>query len=103
MGWLIKPVISRRLRKQFASIHTVDALQHKIEAYIDRTIERATDGVTFSGLEHLQKGRAYLFLANHRDIVMDPASSTTRSTRPASAHRASPSATTCCNAPSSAT
>ena len=73
MGWLIKPVISRRLRKQFASIHTVDALQHKIEAYIDRTIERATDGVTFSGLEHLQKGRAYLFLANHRDIVMDPA------------------------------
>nr|WP_312154790.1 1-acyl-sn-glycerol-3-phosphate acyltransferase [Pseudomonas sp.] len=73
MGWLIKPVISRRLRKQFASIHTVDALQHKIEAYIDRTIERATDGVTFSGLEHLQQGRAYLFLANHRDIVMDPA------------------------------
>jgi len=51
----------------------VDALQHKIEAYIDRTIERATDGVTFSGLEHLQQGRAYLFLANHRDIVMDPA------------------------------
>ena len=73
MGWLIKPVISRRLRKQFASIHTVDALPHKIEAYIDRTIERATDGVTFSGLEHLQQGRAYLFLANHRDIVMDPA------------------------------
>ncbi|HAW63150.1 MULTISPECIES: 1-acyl-sn-glycerol-3-phosphate acyltransferase [Stutzerimonas] len=73
LGWLIKPVISQRLRKQFASIHTVDALQHKIEAYIDRTIERATDGVTFSGLEQLQKGRAYLFLANHRDIVMDPA------------------------------
>jgi len=73
MGWLIKPVISRRLRKQFASIRTVDALQHKIEAYIDRTIERATDGVTFTGLEQLQQGRAYLFLANHRDIVMDPA------------------------------
>ncbi|WP_003293736.1 1-acyl-sn-glycerol-3-phosphate acyltransferase [Stutzerimonas stutzeri] len=73
LGWLIKPVISRRLRRQFASIHTVDALQHKIEEYVDRTIERATDGVTFSGLEHLQQGRAYLFLANHRDIVMDPA------------------------------
>ena len=73
LGWLIKPVISRRLRRQFASIDTVEALQHKIEAYIDRTIERATDGVTFSGLERLQQGRAYLFLANHRDIVMDPA------------------------------
>jgi hypothetical protein len=73
LGWLIKPVISRRLRRQFASIRTVDALQHKIEAYVERTIERATDGVTFSGLERLQQGRAYLFLANHRDIVMDPA------------------------------
>lgn len=73
LGWLIKPVISRRLRRQFASIRTVDALQHKIEAYVERTIERATDGVTFSGLERLQQVRAYLFLANHRDIVMDPA------------------------------
>jgi 1-acyl-sn-glycerol-3-phosphate acyltransferase len=26
-----------------------------------------------SGVEQLKPGRAYLFLANHRDIVMDPA------------------------------
>lgn len=73
LGWLLKPVIAHRLRREFAHIDSVDALQDKIEGYVDRTIERATDGVTYSGVQGLQPGRAYLFLANHRDIVMDPA------------------------------
>ncbi|MBA1277090.1 glycerol acyltransferase [Pseudomonas stutzeri] len=73
MGWMLKPLIAHRLRREFAGIHSVDTLQSRIELYLDRTIERATDGITYSGLEDLQPGRAYLFLANHRDIVMDPA------------------------------
>ena len=73
MGWLLKPLIARRLRDEFAGIHSVDTLQDRIEAYLDRTIERATDGITYSGLDQLKPGCAYLFLANHRDIVMDPA------------------------------
>lgn len=73
MGWALKPLIAQRLRRQFAGIDSIEALQARIEIYLDRTIERATDGITYSGLEKLQPGRAYLFLANHRDIVMDPA------------------------------
>jgi len=73
MGWMLKPLIAQRLRREFASIHSVDTLQARIEMYLDHTIERATDGITYSGLEKLQPGCAYLFLANHRDIVMDPA------------------------------
>lgn len=72
-GWLLKPLIAHRLRGEFAGIHSVDTLQDRIELYLDRTIERATDGITYSGLEQLKPGCAYLFLANHRDIVMDPA------------------------------
>jgi len=72
-GWLLKPLIARHLRAEFAGIDNVASLQIKIEPYVDRTIERATDGVTYGGLEHLKPGEAYLFLANHRDIVMDPA------------------------------
>ncbi len=72
-SWLLKPLIAHRLRSQFASINSVAALQDKVEVYVDRSIEHATDGVTYSGLEHLKAGNAYLFLANHRDIVMDPA------------------------------
>jgi len=73
LGWALKPMIAKRLHREFADIDSVDALQHRIESYVDRTIERATDGVTYSGLDQLQQGRAYLYLANHRDIVMDPA------------------------------
>ncbi|MBB3104952.1 1-acyl-sn-glycerol-3-phosphate acyltransferase [Azomonas macrocytogenes] len=73
LGWLLKPLIAFRLRRQFGSISTVEALQNRIEHYVDRTVERATDGTTYSGMEQMQRGCAYLFLANHRDIVMDPA------------------------------
>ncbi|WXL27945.1 1-acyl-sn-glycerol-3-phosphate acyltransferase [Ectopseudomonas mendocina] len=73
LGWLLKPLIAYRLRAKFRDVHSVADLQVHVEGYVDRTIERATDGVTYTGIEHLQKGKAYLFLANHRDIVMDPA------------------------------
>ncbi|WP_397449787.1 1-acyl-sn-glycerol-3-phosphate acyltransferase [Pseudomonas sp. NA-150] len=72
-GWLLKPLITYRLRKEFAGVHSVASLQDKVEVYVDRTIDRATDGVTYTGVEQLKSGLAYLFLANHRDIVMDPA------------------------------
>jgi len=72
-GWLLKPLIARRLRNEFAGVTCVSTLQDKVEHYVDQTIERATDGVTYSGVEQLKSGTAYLFLANHRDIVMDPA------------------------------
>ncbi|MET1078310.1 MAG: 1-acyl-sn-glycerol-3-phosphate acyltransferase [Pseudomonas sp.] len=73
LGWLLKPLIAFRLRREFAGIRSVAALQDRIELYVDRTIEQATDGITYSGVEQLKSGSAYLFLANHRDIVMDPA------------------------------
>ncbi len=73
LGWLLKPLIARRLRKEFAKVDSVATLQDKVEHYVDQTIERATDGVTYTGVEQLKSGTAYLFLANHRDIVMDPA------------------------------
>ncbi|MBJ9976686.1 1-acyl-sn-glycerol-3-phosphate acyltransferase [Pseudomonas sp. S75] len=72
-GWLLRPLIARRLRKEFAGVSSVATLQDKVEYYVDRTIDRATDGVTYTGVEQLKSGSAYLFLANHRDIVMDPA------------------------------
>ncbi len=73
LGWLLKPLIAYRLRREFAGVHSVALLQDKLEAYVDHSIEQATDGVTYAGLEQLQRGNAHLFLANHRDIVMDPA------------------------------
>lgn len=72
-GWLLRPLIAHRLRRELNGIASVDALQARIEPYVDHAIEQATDGVSCSGLEQLKAGTPYLFLANHRDIVMDPA------------------------------
>ena len=72
-GWALRPLVARRLRREVQGIDSVAKLQARIEPYVDRTIERATDGISYSGLEHLHKGRRHLYLANHRDIVMDPA------------------------------
>ncbi|MGY2180102.1 1-acyl-sn-glycerol-3-phosphate acyltransferase [Pseudomonas agarici] len=72
-GWLLRPLIAYRLRRELAGVKCVASLQDKIEVYVDNTIERATDGVTYTGVEQFKSGSAYLFLANHRDIVMDPA------------------------------
>ena len=38
---------------------------------IGRIIATTTDGFTHSGLNHLRRGVAYLFVSNHRDITLD--------------------------------
>lgn len=72
-GWLLRPLIARKLRNELSEINSVTALQERVEPYVERSITQATDGITFSGIEHLDRGQPHLYLANHRDIVMDPA------------------------------
>ncbi|MDR0766559.1 MAG: 1-acyl-sn-glycerol-3-phosphate acyltransferase [Odoribacteraceae bacterium] len=40
---------------------------------IKELIRATTGGVTLSGMEHLEKDKAYLFVSNHRDIILDSA------------------------------
>ncbi len=40
---------------------------------IDTFLKKISSGLTFSGLENLDKNKAYLFITNHRDIVLDSA------------------------------
>lgn len=72
-GWLLRPIIAGKLRSELKAVNSVAALQERIESYVERSISQATDGISFSGIEHLQDGQPHLYLANHRDIVMDPA------------------------------
>ena len=74
LGWLLRPMVSRYLRRQSAGVNTVLDFQRKvIKDYLARTIENTTSRVTTSGLEQLDANGAYLFVSNHRDIAMDPA------------------------------
>ncbi|MFI9657065.1 hypothetical protein PA6761_01798 [Pseudomonas aeruginosa] len=49
LGWLLKPLIAHRLAREVTGIRSVATLQDKFEPYVDHTIEKATDGVTYSG------------------------------------------------------
>lgn len=40
---------------------------------IRRIVERSSDGLTCEGFEHLDPKQSYLFVANHRDILLDSA------------------------------
>ncbi|MDG5800964.1 1-acyl-sn-glycerol-3-phosphate acyltransferase [Marinilabiliaceae bacterium ANBcel2] len=44
-----------------------------ISAYVKSVTKKTTDGVTVDGLENLNPDEPYLFISNHRDIVLDPA------------------------------
>jgi len=72
-GFLLRPLVRRKLKSQFATIKTIADFQSQVASYMDRLIRNSTDGFTVSGLEELDANKAYLFIANHRDIAMDPA------------------------------
>ena len=70
---LLQPLVGMRVRKMVANVKDVYSLQRSIAPFLDQVIEKTSDGLTWSGLENLPKGKACLLLSNHRDIVMDPA------------------------------
>lgn len=63
------------VRKMLSEIRSINELQMKfmyplIKEWI---IEKTTSGVTYSGLENLDHSQSYLFISNHRDIILDSA------------------------------
>lgn len=60
--------------KILRSIHSVHDFQEKISGPFLYNLEKTTSsGVSFLGSEYLDKSKGYLFISNHRDIVLDPA------------------------------
>ncbi len=70
---VLKPLVHFRLQRQVRNITTVDGFQDIIESYVFKMIKETTDGLSISGIEKLSKDESYLFISNHRDIVVDPA------------------------------
>ena len=72
-GWLLSPLVKFALKRRWAKLTNVLAVQKQVAAFMDRMIDSTTNKVTVSGLQQLTPGTAYLFVSNHRDIAMDPA------------------------------
>lgn len=72
-GWLLSPMVKFALKRRWAKLNSVHAVQKQVASFMDRMIDNTTNKITVSGLENLTAGQAYLFVSNHRDIAMDPA------------------------------
>ncbi|WP_372762472.1 1-acyl-sn-glycerol-3-phosphate acyltransferase [Pseudoalteromonas sp.] len=71
--FIVRPLIRHRLRKKWGAIKHVEDVQNIVAKYLNKLVKRTTSEVTFSGLDQLDPQQAYLFISNHRDIVLDPA------------------------------
>ncbi len=73
MPFIARPLVRSQLRKKWGKFKSVEDVQNEVAEYLDKLIKRTTSKVTFSGLDKLDPQQAYLFISNHRDIVLDPA------------------------------
>ena len=67
--WATRLLLTARWRH----VHNVADLQRMVARYMAQTVANTTTSLTMSGLERMSASQAYLFVSNHRDIVLDPA------------------------------
>jgi len=75
---LIKPVdriIYKLLKLKISGIKTTDQFRKKIslDIVVKNLVRDTTAGINYTGLENLNLNKNYIFISNHRDIVLDPA------------------------------
>jgi hypothetical protein len=74
MQAFLPPELCNYILQEKNKIHSVDDFQRQIILPILRAIEQSsTRQLDCSGLENLLPGERYLFISNHRDIVLDSA------------------------------
>lgn len=65
----IKSLISK-----FIKVKTIKEFQQQLAIpIVERIIKSSISNLTFDGLENVEKDKPYIFLSNHRDIVLDSA------------------------------
>lgn len=72
MGFTFPDVADAVWKEQLSKTHSIRDFQcNFIYHTIQKVLEKSSDGLTTSGFEKLEKGESYLFVSNHRDIVLD--------------------------------
>jgi 1-acyl-sn-glycerol-3-phosphate acyltransferase len=62
------------IRAFFKTIQSIDGFQKGVVyPYLSKLVKKTTSGISFSGLKNLDPKKSYLFISNHRDIVLDSA------------------------------
>ncbi len=60
------------IRNMINGIRTIDQFQHQVMAVAnEQIIKRSVSRFTYGGIEGLDRNKRYLFVSNHRDIMLD--------------------------------
>jgi len=73
LPWVARYGARRVIQRRTAGLDSVRELQLWLADYMERVIRDSVHELTVDGLDALQPGQPYLFVSNHRDIVMDSA------------------------------
>src|SRR5674476_1036501 len=64
----------KEVRDAMAQTRDVETFQLRFMVpFLEGILKSSTKGLTISGLENLKKDQSYLYISNHRDIVLDSA------------------------------
>lgn len=74
MKWVYPSLGKSVIQEMMREIKSVKDFQEQVSAPAFKVVTQlTTSGLSFSNLEYLEKGKPYLFLSNHRDIILDSA------------------------------
>ena len=72
MNFTFPEVADEVWKEQLRKTHSIRDFQcNFIYQSVQRVLEKSSDGLTTSGFENLQPNTSYLFISNHRDILLD--------------------------------
>jgi len=74
LGFLFPNEDHKLIRQKLATTETAEDFQlHFMHPLVNSILRQTSDGLTFDGFDRLSGETPYLFIANHRDIVLDSA------------------------------
>lgn len=60
------------VRRHIRGIETIDQFQHEVMSIVnEQVIKRSMTSFSYNGIDRLDKNKRYLFVSNHRDIMLD--------------------------------
>lgn len=72
MNFTFPTVADEVWKEQLLKTHSIRDFQcNFIYHSVQKVLEKSSDGLTTSGFEKLEKNTSYLFISNHRDIILD--------------------------------
>ncbi|WMX12817.1 MULTISPECIES: 1-acyl-sn-glycerol-3-phosphate acyltransferase [unclassified Aureispira] len=74
MKAFVPPQLNKLILDEKDTVQSADDFQKKvIRPFLKTVAQSSISNFTFSGTEHLSPSKSYLFVSNHRDIVLDSA------------------------------